>query len=62
MTKRQKAYYLEHEGVRCPFCHSENLDCNPIEHDDVLSAVEWCETCGRRWRAFYTVTDLVEMK
>jgi hypothetical protein len=44
----------------CPFCHSSDIDADPIE--DYVDIKAWrivsCEDCGRKWQEEFTITNV----
>jgi len=55
------ARYLEHRGVRCPYCHSVQLEGDGIDLDEggAYQPVR-CLDCGRSWTDCYRLTGIVE--
>lgn len=60
LSPEQKKYYLEHKGVRCPYCHSNNITTNnPIDADaDYAWQEAECEDCGESWKDIYKLIDM----
>ena len=63
MTPEQKQYYLEHYGVRCPFCHDEEISGGQWESD---AGTCWqnvhCHQCGQEWTDIYNLVDVEEIQ
>ena len=63
MNYKQKDYYIRHKGVRCPFCHGNNLSCNSIFGDGEEATQDIkCLECGKVWTDIYTLTDVEEIQ
>lgn len=61
ITKEQKEYYLKNSGLRCPFCHTDNVDGGPIDVDfDIISIRVKCHACGKEWQDIYKLVDIEE--
>ena len=61
ITEEQRKYYLEHSGLRCPFCHSDNIESGPLECDqDPYSDIK-CNACGKEWTDLYKLVDIEEV-
>ena len=59
ITKEQEAYYLKHDGLRCPFCKSGDITC--YEWDGgTYSCLVKCSKCGREWRDCYKLVGITE--
>jgi len=60
ITKEQREYYLKNHGISCPFCHSNELDSDPIKYDLDPSANIRCGKCGKEWTDIYKLVDIEE--
>jgi transposase-like protein len=59
MTKKQKTYYLKHDGLRCPYCKSSNIESGALRvGDSTLCADVKCSVCGRTWQDVYGIVDV----
>lgn len=51
--------YLEHGGVYCPFCHSDDIISGPMKTD---VGIAWqhaeCCKCGSTWRDEYDLVNI----
>lgn len=65
MNKKQKKFYLEHKGLRCPFCMDKKVgkaiavDTLQIDGDDGTQEIQ-CDTCHKRWIDYYKLIDVKE--
>lgn len=63
LTAAQKQFYLNHEGSRCPFCHSTDIEGR--EHDyegnQVYQEIA-CNDCRRIWRDIYVLTEVEDIE
>ena len=55
ITKEMEAAYIEHMGVICPFCGSENLSISNFESEKMRQDVK-CLDCHSEW---YDKFDLI---
>ncbi len=63
LTAEQKQYYLEHRGVRCPFCHSQDIEGASVKIDAGSASQDiTClnKSCGRYWTDIYRLVDIEE--
>ena len=55
--------YLEHHGLICPYCDSDELMGGHAEFDDNYA---WrnvvCENCGKEWTEVLTLTGAQPLK
>ena len=62
ITKAQRAYYLRHRGVRCPFCRSDNIgsisELEVLPDEDRVAQEITCNNCKRRWRDYYKLFEV----
>lgn len=62
-SKEQVEKYLKGGGVSCPVCGSENIEGGDKEMDlDGVSQIITCQSCGKQWTDFYTLTDVEEIE
>lgn len=63
MTEQQKKYYLEHNGLLCPHCHSPVIECNdaPNWETTEVSRDVTCVSCEKSWVDIYTLTSVAEI-
>ncbi|MEA3296152.1 MAG: hypothetical protein U9Q27_03390 [Patescibacteria group bacterium] len=55
-----KQQYINEGGVKCPYCKSKDLKCDPIIiDDDVINQKVNCCTCNKMWIDVYTITDIL---
>ena len=62
MNDQQLTYYLNHGGMRCPFCHSSNITTvGPIETRelDAYQSVK-CHICNKKWTDFFKLSSAEE--
>lgn len=60
LTPEQRQKYLEHRGVRCPFCDNDEISSGPSERDDDYVTIEVeCHGCDGTWLDYYTLTDVL---
>ncbi len=64
LTEEETRYYFRHNGTRCPFCYSAQLEAGPIEvaeiePDDARQEV-WCleSDCGAVWVDEYKLNSV----
>lgn len=62
MDEKQKKYYLEHRGIKCPFCKkidsavvTGHLESNGI--NEARQKVE-CNICKKTWTDIYKLVDV----
>lgn len=61
ITPERQKWYLKHHGVQCPFCHSYNLDADPMGFDIELQTMEiTCLDCGETWVDEYELKGIKE--
>lgn len=52
-----EAEYVEHRGLMCPVCKSENIEAEEVNID---AGTAWqeisCKNCNSRWEDSYTLT------
>jgi ribosomal protein S27E len=57
--EQKKHEYLDHEGVRCVLCGSEQIEWSSIETD---AGHTWrdvrCPVCGAAWRDIYGIVEV----
>ena len=54
MKKMSQKAYVDSEGVKCPFCGSENLDREGVDVDaGGASQRVSCDDCGKTWYDCY---------
>lgn len=61
MDAEQRQAYIESEGVRCPYCGSEDIAGGIIQSAkfyDGYEIVVRCNNCGKAWKDIYTLTDV----
>jgi DNA-directed RNA polymerase subunit RPC12/RpoP len=60
MTKDQIKAYVEHKGVRCPYCESCNLVGSSLVDWSEMEAREdvECGECGNKWMNIFTLTGI----
>ena len=52
-------WYLDHKGVRCPFCHSDDIQCSTIGADgNTAKAFVSCDSCNKHWTDVYELVDI----
>jgi transposase-like protein len=61
MAEMTDAQYVAHEGLRCPFCESRNVQSNAeytlrIEDHLTLTMHAWCDDCKTQWRETFKLT------
>lgn len=61
MTEDQIKAYIEHKGVRCPYCESHDLIGDSLDECGELEARQGveCLACGKRWVDILTLTGVV---
>lgn len=61
MDKEKEKWYLEHKGLRCPFCKKGNAvsyDSIEADADGATQSVE-CDSCGATWRDYYQLIGII---
>jgi formate dehydrogenase maturation protein FdhE len=59
VNRKRKEFYLENNGVFCPFCRSDNIESMGISADGAQAdASIRCNTCSRDWLDLYSLTDV----
>lgn len=58
-----KERYIQHGGVSCPFCGSEDIEGGFVETSEgyafqPITCKE--EGCGKKWKDIYILSDLEE--
>lgn len=62
MKKMSQKAYVDSEGVKCPFCGSENLDREGVDVDaGGASQRVSCDDCGKTWYDCYKLTGYIEL-
>jgi len=51
--------YVKHDGVRCPYCGSENIEAVDISTDAGSAYDEKVCICGRSWTDVYHLVGIV---
>jgi len=59
LTEQQAKQYVESDGVRCPFCGSDDIEGESITVDAgrVYQRV-LCQVCGESWHDGYTLDSI----
>jgi cytochrome c5 len=53
LTKKKIKDYVAGDGIRCPHCHSSDLDGGPVEVDAGEATQEvTCNACHEEWIDF----------
>ena len=62
LTELQKGTYLKHEGSKCPYCESHELEgYDGYDADgDYITAKIQCNTCEKTWRDLYRLSEIIE--
>ena len=59
LSKKQKKIYIKKQGIRCPFCNSEDLEGNyHVDMDLEIRNKVQCLDCNKFWLDVYTLTDI----
>ena len=62
MTETQKKEYIEHGGVRCPYCDSYDLKIQSPDFDYKMCWVSVsCLACGKEWDEHYVLEDIIPL-
>jgi len=61
LTEQQAKQYVESDGVRCPFCGSDDIEGESITVDAgrVYQRV-LCQVCGESWHDGYTLDSVAD--
>jgi len=64
LTQEQIDYYLEHQGIRCPWCQSDDLDAAGELDQDAIDCYQnvRCGNCGKEWSDHYKLVDISEVE
>jgi transposase-like protein len=64
LTQEQIDYYLEHQGVRCPWCHSYSVQADGELDQDGVDCYQnvCCADCGKEWSDHYKLVDISEVE
>jgi hypothetical protein len=56
-------YYLQHKGIRCPFCHSDELDGGSVTTNEggAEQSIS-CLNCDSEWTDRYTLTGIDDIE
>lgn len=63
LTKREKEYYVNNLGAKCPYCKSEEDlrgEFVEIAHGEANQKVH-CSLCGKAWIDVYKLTGIKEI-
>lgn len=60
LTGKEVEWYLEHKGVKCPKCHSDDIEGREtiVEAGEAHQGVS-CHECGYRWEDVYQLVDVI---
>jgi transposase-like protein len=61
ITGPGKKAYLQTGGVRCPFCHSKDIEGHSGEFGQHASQQVSCMDCEREWIDVYKLVDVLEV-
>lgn len=56
MKRMTDEEYVAADGVKCPFCGSEEIEGGPVEIDCGANQEVTCLKCERRWFDSYELT------
>ena len=63
LNPQQKELYVLHDGTKCPYCESNEIEGSSM---DVDGNTAWqkitCLGCDKEWNDIYTLTNLVELE
>ena len=63
MNAKQREFYLQHKGNKCPFCERDNIQGvkDSWESDDDWASHEVeCLDCKKIWKDIYILEDVVD--
>jgi transposase-like protein len=61
LTREQKRAYLKADGVRCPYCRSDEIEGGHVDIDaGGASQRISCHACGRSWYDGYKLVSVEE--
>ncbi len=61
LTLKEKRFYINDGGQKCPYCHSTKLRGGEFDHDLGNAMMEvWCNKCKKRWNELYEMTSIEE--
>ena len=61
LSQKVKDRYVDHGGVRCPYCGSDDIEAGAFEGDGSYQNVV-CHKCDKRWRDVYSLVDIEEIE
>lgn len=62
MTKQQRRNYLDNNGIKCPFCDSDDIEgtCGVDVDAGVATQDIKCNECEKTWSDVYRLVDVKE--
>jgi len=63
-SKKRIKKYIDHKGVCCPYCSSDNIESTSLTLTDdgqVVGCV-YCYSCQKSWTEYYNLSNIEEIK
>ncbi len=61
LNQKTKDRYVDHGGINCPYCGSDDIEGQGWEWDGQYQNIE-CHKCHKCWRDCYSLVDIEEVE